>query len=92
MNTDVEFRLISDSEIGAYQRAQLLNLSTTDLMLECDRELEGGEEVELMIQWPARRGRGAEMVLHAIGRAVRIQGSCAAVRIDRSDFRYSTPK
>jgi hypothetical protein len=92
VNADVEFRLISDSEIGAYQRACLVNLSTNDLMLECDGELAQGQEVELMIQWPARRGKGAEIVLHAIGHTVRVDGSCTAVRIARSDFRYSTPK
>lgn len=92
VNAEVEFRLISDIKIGGYRRARVVNLSTTDLMLACDQGLEGGLEIELMIQWPARRGKGAETVLHAVGHTVRVDGSRTAVRIAHSDFQYSTPR
>jgi len=86
VNAEVEFRLISGAKVGAFRPARMVNLSTTDLMLECDPVLQGGLEIELMIKWPARRGRGTEIILHAVGRTVRTEGNYTAVRIDRSNF------
>jgi hypothetical protein len=91
VNAEVEFRLISTAQVGTYRRGRIVKLSTTDLMLECDSLLQTGLEIELMIKWPARRGRGKEILVHLVGRIVRTKGSYAAVRIDQINFQYPPP-
>ncbi|HEY7087836.1 MAG TPA: PilZ domain-containing protein [Tepidisphaeraceae bacterium] len=71
---------------GEHRNVQIVNLSSSGLLLRCDAPLPVGIEVEVTIPWVASASTKRRLALHAVGRTVRSQGDCTAVQIDDSKF------
>lgn len=64
-----------------------LDMSSGGICFTIERALPHGESVELSVSWPARLHGAVPLKLVIVGRLVRVEGSRAAVSIERYEFK-----
>ncbi len=75
-------RRVLDSGIG-----KTVDLSSGGLLIETDRELPSGMNIELSISWPVLLHDAAPLQLVVAGRVVRVTGQRIGVRMMQHEFR-----
>jgi hypothetical protein len=66
---------------------QTINISSSGVLFSTDESLSPGRSIRVAISWPAQLDSSVSLQLVARGRIVRCDGSNAAVRIQRYEFR-----
>jgi len=62
-------------------------MSSSGILFTTQSELPHGRLVELSVNWPARLGGVCPLQFVAVGRIIRSNSSCAAVRIRKYEFK-----
>jgi hypothetical protein len=83
----VKYKVVLPNQQVLTGVGETVNLSSGGVLLQTTERLPGGLPIELSIPWPARSGNRVALVLHMIGRTVRMQGICTAVKIQQHEFR-----
>jgi len=64
-----------------------VNMSSSGICFTTTERLPLGRTVEVSVNWPARLGGTCLLKFVAVGRVVRSEPACAALRIERYEFR-----
>jgi hypothetical protein len=64
-----------------------LNMSSGGILFTTENPLPAGRLVELSVSWPARLGGHCALNFVVIGRVVRSDDDCAAIRIQKYEFK-----
>lgn len=83
----VRWRLIRRRRVLDSGTGTTVDVSSSGLLLETDRELSTGLMIELSIAWPVLLHNVAPLQLVVAGRVVRVQGRRVAVRMVQHEFR-----
>jgi hypothetical protein len=67
--------------------ALVINISSGGVLIQSDRPLAARQQIRLRIDWPALLNKVVPLALHIEGQIVRSEGTWAAVRILKSEFR-----
>jgi hypothetical protein len=86
IDSGVEYRILRGGKTVGSGQGRTLNISSSGVLFESGARLSPGATVELSIAWPARLYGSAPIQLRVRGKAVRISGAIAAVRISAYDF------
>jgi hypothetical protein len=83
---DVRYRIFNRNtiEVGA---GKTINMSSNGVLFTTERALALGERLEVAVNWPAQLDNKCPLKLVTIGRVVRSEGACAAIAIERYEFR-----
>ena len=84
---EVEYKLLENGKTVDQGRGRTRNLSSCGILLESDRKLAVGSEIEAFLAWPARLGGRVNLTLWIQGRIMRAGDNCVAISIRKSDFR-----
>lgn len=86
VNEEVKYRVIHKSSriSGA---GKTLNMASGGLLFTTEEKLPIGRTVEVAVNWPARLDGVCPLKFVATGRVIRSDGECAAIRIERYEFR-----
>lgn len=86
---DLRWKLIRRRKVLDTGTGRTLDLSSGGILFDAGRSLPLGLNVELSVSWPALLHNVAPMQLVISGKVIRVEGSCAAVRINQHEFRTS---
>lgn len=83
---DVRYRVFNRNtiEVGA---GKTINMSSNGVLFTTERALAPGERLEVAVNWPAQLDNKCPLKLVTIGRVVRSESACAAIAIERYEFR-----
>jgi hypothetical protein len=87
---EVRYELLDQNRKERGQ-GRTINISGTGLLLESSDALKPGSRIAISVAWPVTLDGGVPLNLYAVGRVVRTQRSCAAVKISRHEFRTRKP-
>ncbi len=87
IDSGLEYRILRQGRVLESGQGRTLNISSSGVLFKSEARLMPGAIVELSIAWPARLYDNAPIQLHVRGKAVRVSGDAAAVRIVSYDFR-----
>jgi hypothetical protein len=68
-----------------------VNLSSTGLLFSSGDRVSPGQQIEALIDWPARLNNCVDLRLAVEGTIVRSAGEKAAMRVDRYEFQLRNP-
>jgi hypothetical protein len=83
----VRYRVLHKTAIGAFGSGQTLNMSSGGILFTTQEGLPPGWLVELSVDWPAKLDGRCLLKLVALGRVVRAEPRCAAIEIEKYEFR-----
>ena len=89
IESDVHYRVMRRGASGATGTGRTINMSSSGLLLTTDQPLPSGAQIEIEMDWPAKRKHGVPQKMILIGRIVRSEGSThpvAGVMISRHMF------
>jgi hypothetical protein len=78
---------VSSNQVPSIGFGTLVDISSNGVAFRAKAELLPGMRVSASIGWPAMLGDQISLQLYVEGHVVRVDGSLAAVTIDRYDFR-----
>jgi hypothetical protein len=84
---NVKYTVIHSRAIKTTGSGQTLNFGSGGLLFTTEDRLPLGRTVELSVSWPALLGGKCPLQFVATGRVVRSESNCAAVKIERYEFR-----
>lgn len=84
---DCRYRLLDRESSRAETTGQTIDISSAGVLFSTQHQLVAGEQVELVIDWPAKLDFRLPLALVARGRATRCEEDRAAVKIMRYEFR-----
>lgn len=84
---NVKYTVIHSRAIKTSGSGQTLNFGSGGLLFTTEDRLPLGRTVELSVSWPALLGGKCPLQFVATGRVVRSESNCAAVKIERYEFR-----
>jgi len=84
---NVRWKLIRRRRVLDSGTGKTIDLSSGGLLLETDRELPSGLNIELSISWPVLLHNVAPLQLVVAGRVVRTTGQRIGVRMTQHEFR-----
>jgi hypothetical protein len=86
LQEEVKYKLLhgKDVIVGA---GKTLNIGSGGVLFTTEHRLPMGRTVELAVNWPARLDGTCALRFIATGRVIRSDEDCAAVRIERYEFR-----
>jgi c-di-GMP-binding flagellar brake protein YcgR len=87
LQLDVRWKLIRRRKVLETGHGTTIDLSSGGILLEADRPLPNGLNLELAISWPVMLRNTAALQLVAIGRITRVNGNRVAIRMVQHDFR-----
>jgi len=87
LQLDVRWKLIRRRKVLEAGHGTTIDLSSGGILLEVDRPLPDGLNLELAISWPVMLRGTAPLQLVAIGRITRVNGYRVAIRLVQHDFR-----
>jgi len=87
----VRWKLVRGKRILETGKGTTLDLSSSGVLFETDRQLPSGGNIELSICWPVLLHNVAPLQLVISGRVVRVAGSRTAIRMTQHEFRTSRP-
>lgn len=87
INLTVRWKLIRRRRVLDAGTGKTVDLSSGGLLIETDRELPAGLNIELSISWPVLLHNVAPLQLVVAGRVVRTTGQRVGVRMVQHEFR-----
>jgi hypothetical protein len=87
LTLEVQWKLIRRRRVLDSGRGTTVDLSSSGVFFEADRQLPSSGNVELSIAWPVRLHNVAPLQLVVTGRVVRTAGSRTAIRMMQHEFR-----
>ena len=84
---DLRYRLLDRGKSKAESTGRTIDMSSAGVLFSVNHQLNAGEQVELVIDWPAKLDFRLPLSLVALGRATRCEEDRAAVKIVRYEFR-----
>jgi len=84
---EVRYRVLQARTVTASGIGKSLDVSSGGILFTTTERLPTGRMVEIAMSWPARLHGTCPLQFVATGRVVRSDGSTAAVRIQRYEFR-----
>ena len=87
INLNVRWKLIRRRRVLDSGTGKTLDVSSGGLLIETDRELPSGLNIELSIAWPVLLHNVAPLQLVVAGRVVRTTGQRVGVRMVQHEFR-----
>ena len=84
---DVRYRVLQSKAVQITGAGKTIDMSSGGILFTTKEPLAAGKLVELSVNWPARLHGTCLLQLVATGRVVRSNGSMAAVRIERYEFK-----
>ena len=87
LSLNVRWKLIRRRRVLEMGAGMTIDLSSGGILLETDRQLPIGLNVELSISWPVLLHNVAPLQLVVIGRVVRAAGQRVAIRMAQHEFR-----
>ena len=89
---DVRYRVIQAKAPKLSGLGTTLNMGSGGILFTTEDPLPLGRLVELSVNWPARLDGTCPLQFVATGRVVRSEPTCAAVRIERYEFKTRSMK
>jgi hypothetical protein len=83
----VRYRYLYGTSIGHVASGRAIEGSSNGIWIDAEQELRVGDPLELLIDWPAALNGGVPLQLVTAGCVTRVEGRCAAVSIERYEFR-----
>ena len=77
---------VNENGIEASGSGKTINIGSGGILFECLEEIPSGIGIEVVIHWPAGRGRPEVLLFRARGRTVWSRGHQCAVEILKSGF------
>ncbi len=87
LGLDLRWNVVRRGRVFESGIGRTVDLSSGGILFDAGRQLPAGAGVEISIEWPALLHDVAPMRLVVSGRIVRAEGSRAAVRVSRHEFR-----
>jgi c-di-GMP-binding flagellar brake protein YcgR len=84
---EVRYRVLQSKAVQAMGAGKTVDMSSGGILFTTTEQLQPGRLIELSVNWPARLDGTCLLQLVATGRVVRSEGSLAAVRIERYEFK-----
>jgi hypothetical protein len=69
-----------------------LDISSRGVLFETEQHLRPGKRVEVSVNWPAQLDGGCPLKFVAVGRIVRSEENCAAMKVEQHEFRTRRTK
>jgi len=89
---DVRYRVVQSKTHKESGTGTTLNIGSGGILFTTEEKLPLDRVVELSVNWPARLDGTCPLQFVATGRVVRSDENCAAVRIERYEFRTRAVK
>ena len=86
IESELRYRLL-DARAPESGLGRTLNMSSSGVLFTSESALPIGRKVELSVDWPAELNENCGLKLVAQGKIVRSSTECAAITIDKYDFR-----
>jgi len=86
LREEVKYKLLH-GKIVIVGSGKTMNIGSGGVLFTTEQRLPLGRIVELAVNWPARLDGTCPLKFVATGRVVRSDDDCAAVRIERYEFR-----
>jgi hypothetical protein len=87
LQEELSYRVIQTSADTVTGSGATVNMGSGGILFTTQEKLPVGRTVEVAVNWPAKLGGICPLRLVAIGRVVRSEETCAAVRIQRYEFK-----
>ncbi len=87
LRLDVQWRLIRRRRLLDEGVGKTLDISAGGILFDCGRALPVGFKIDLRIKWPVLLNHVTPLQLVVSGRIVRTDGSRAAIRMSKHEFR-----
>jgi hypothetical protein len=88
LHEEVRYRVLQPvRQMSPAGRGRTLNFGSGGILFTTETELEPGLTMEISVSWPARLGGTCALQFVAMGRVVWARKDCAAIRIDRYEFK-----
>jgi len=87
LQQELSYRVLNGRNGTVAGTGRTLDMSSSGILFTTAERLQLGGSVEVSINWPAQLGGKCPLKLVAIGTVVRSAPACAAVRIERYEFR-----
>ena len=84
---DVKYTVVHSRSHKTSGSGKTLNFGSGGLLFTTEDRLPLGRTVELSVTWPALLGGKCPLQFVATGKVVRSESNCAAVKIERYEFR-----
>jgi PilZ domain len=84
---ELTYRVIHSRTAPVNGNGETLNIGSGGVLFTTREKLPVGRTVELAVNWPAKLGGTCPLKFVAVGRVVRSDDNCAAVRIQRYEFK-----
>ena len=88
----LRYRFLYGTCIGQVASGQVVDASSSGVLLESENELKLGDPLELLIDWPAQLNGEVPLQLVTAGCVVRVAGKRCAVSVERYEFRTRSNK
>src|SRR5215831_20689236 len=92
LREDVRYRVVQSKSQKIFGLGTTLNIGSGGVLFTTEDPLPLGRLVELSVNWPARLDGICPLQFVATGRVVRSEPTCAAVRIERYEFKTRSLK
>lgn len=86
---EVRYKVLSRKKHNEAGSGKTMNMSSTGVLFTTGQVLLPGKRLELAISWPAKLNNQTPIKLVARGRVIRCLDWCAAIEIQRHEFRTS---
>jgi hypothetical protein len=86
LREDVKYKMLH-GKVVVTGTGRTLNIGSGGVLFTTEQRLPMGRMVEIAVNWPARLDGTCLLKFVATGRVVRSEEDCAAVRIERYEFR-----
>ena len=87
VQAEVEYRLKQGRRVVEVGRSRTVSLSASQVVLDSERRLTPGMEIDLILTWPGPLGTLGRLVLRVHGRTLAGAGKRTKVQIDRYGFK-----
>jgi hypothetical protein len=88
--TDLTYEILSHDSVLLRGRGRTVDMSAGGMLLELDRVVMPGSNLQLSLIWPGVFHGTGPLLLHVRGCVVRRAGGRAAIRIVNSEFRTAS--
>jgi hypothetical protein len=83
----LKYRFLYGTALGQIANGQALEASSSGIWIQTGQELKVGDPLEVLIDWPAQLNGVTPLQLVTAGCVVRVEGTRAAVSVERYEFR-----
>ena len=87
--TDLTYKSLRNGSVLFSGQGSTVDMSAGGILLRLDRVPDPGARVELSLAWPGLLYGSPQVRLMVVGRVLRAEGVCAAVRIVQHEFQVT---